>query len=232
MAKPVAGEVVVIPFPQTDLTLGKRRPALVIVDLPGQDVILCQITSRARSDNLSIALDRDDFERGQLNQPSFIRPQRLFTVEARVIIYSASCRQRFAQQPSAPSNRFDKKHNSTRLDSCRKPPISLPASQRRALPFRRISKAPCSISSCSSSIAEIRPPPPKMATPLGNALSPTLGHGQNWTLTCARRPSKVNSLSISTGCDLQDAPRFLAPLLQTRPSRAKGCPRSLPTLPD
>ena len=83
MAKPVAGEVVVIPFPQTDLTLGKRRPALVIVDLPGQDVILCQITSRARSDNLSVALGRDDFERGQLNQPSLIRPQRLFTVDPR-----------------------------------------------------------------------------------------------------------------------------------------------------
>ena len=88
MAKAIAGEVVVIPFPQTDLTVGKRRPALVIVDLPGEDVILCQITSRARSDNLSVALDRDDFERGQLNQPSFIRPQRLFTVEARVISYS------------------------------------------------------------------------------------------------------------------------------------------------
>ena len=88
MAKPVAGEVVVIPFPQTDLTVGKRRPALVLVDLPGHDLILCQITSRARSDNLSIPLANGDFELGQLNHPSFIRPQRLFTVEQRVIIYS------------------------------------------------------------------------------------------------------------------------------------------------
>ena len=88
MAKPVAGEVVVIPFPQTDLTVGKRRPALVLVDLPGDDLILCQITTRARSDNLSIPLDNRDFERGQLNQASFIRPQRLFTVERRVIIYT------------------------------------------------------------------------------------------------------------------------------------------------
>ena len=88
MGKPVAGEVVVLPFPQTDLTAGKRRPALVLVDVPGDDLILCQITSRARQDNLSIPLDSRDFERGQLNQPSFIRPQRLFTVEQRVIIYS------------------------------------------------------------------------------------------------------------------------------------------------
>lgn len=88
MAKPVVGEVVVIPFPHTDLTAGKRRPALVLVDLPGDDLILCQITSRRRFDSSSIPLDTDDFERGRLNQPSFIRPQRLFTVEQRVILYS------------------------------------------------------------------------------------------------------------------------------------------------
>ena len=88
MVKPVAGEVVVIPLPQTDLTVGKRRPALVIADLPGRDLILCQITSRAHADAFSVPLDSSDFERGQLAQPSFIRPQRLFTVEHHVILYS------------------------------------------------------------------------------------------------------------------------------------------------
>jgi mRNA-degrading endonuclease toxin of MazEF toxin-antitoxin module len=88
VGKPVAGEVVVIPFPQTDLKAGKRRPALVLVDLPGEDVILCQITSRARSDESAVALDAADFERGKLHQASFIRPQRLFTVEQNVILYS------------------------------------------------------------------------------------------------------------------------------------------------
>ena len=88
MGKPVAGEVVVIPFPQTDLAVGKRRPALVLVDLPGDDLILCQITTRHRSDNFSVSLDRSDFERGQLAHPSFVRPNRLFTVEQRVILYS------------------------------------------------------------------------------------------------------------------------------------------------
>ena len=49
MVKPVAGEIVVIPFPRNDPAAGKRRPALVIADLPGADLILCQITSRAHS---------------------------------------------------------------------------------------------------------------------------------------------------------------------------------------
>ena len=75
MGKSVAGEVVVIPFPQTDLTAGKRRPALALVDLPGDDLILCRITTRARSDNFSAPLDAGDFEKGHLARPSFIRPQ-------------------------------------------------------------------------------------------------------------------------------------------------------------
>lgn len=45
MGKPLVGEVVVLPFPQTNLQAGKRRPALVVADLPGDDLILCQITS-------------------------------------------------------------------------------------------------------------------------------------------------------------------------------------------
>ncbi len=52
------------------------------------DLILCQITSRAHSDAYSIPLDRTDLERGQLGQPCFIRPQRLFTVEHHIILSS------------------------------------------------------------------------------------------------------------------------------------------------
>jgi mRNA interferase MazF len=47
MGKSIAGEVVVVPFPQTDLNVGKPRPALVLVDLPGDDLIPTQITSQA-----------------------------------------------------------------------------------------------------------------------------------------------------------------------------------------
>ena len=89
MGKPVVGEVVVLPFPQTNLQSGKRRPALVVAAIPGDDLILCQITSRNRSDGFSIPLAIDDFEKGRLVMDSFVRPQRLFTVESSVILYAA-----------------------------------------------------------------------------------------------------------------------------------------------
>src|ERR1044072_9940904 len=86
MVKPVAGEIVVVPFPRTDS--GKRRPAFVIADLPGADLILCQITSRAHFDGFAVTLDSSDCERGQIDQPCYIRPPRLFSVEHHIILHS------------------------------------------------------------------------------------------------------------------------------------------------
>jgi len=90
MGKPLVGEVVVLPFPQTNLQSGKRRPALVVADLVGDDLILCQITSQSRSDGYSVSLSATDFEKGRLTADSFIHPNRLFTVEQSVILYSAA----------------------------------------------------------------------------------------------------------------------------------------------
>ncbi len=90
MGKPVAGEIVVLPFPQTNLQPGKRRPALVVANLTGDDLILCQITSQAHRDTYSIPLDQNDFQTGRLSVRSSIRPNRLFTVEQSVIVYTAA----------------------------------------------------------------------------------------------------------------------------------------------
>ncbi len=74
MAKFIKGDVVVIPFPFSDLTQTKRRPALVISALEGDDVILCQITSRTIRDNYAILLEDKDFKTGELKQSSNVRP--------------------------------------------------------------------------------------------------------------------------------------------------------------
>lgn len=83
------GDVVVLNFPFSDLSQTKRRPALVIAPLQGDDVMLCQITSQVRADEYSISLDRGDFVSGGLNHSSYIRPNRLFTADAGIILYCA-----------------------------------------------------------------------------------------------------------------------------------------------
>ncbi len=77
----VKGDVVVVPFPFSDLTQSKRRPALVLATLKGDDLILCQITSRNVRDEYAVQLDDVGFENGSLNRPSNIRPSRLFTAD-------------------------------------------------------------------------------------------------------------------------------------------------------
>ncbi len=87
MAKPVKGQVVVVPSPFSDLSKAKRRPALVLASLTGDDVILCQITSQAVRDTYAIPLNAGDFDRRSLNQASNIRPNRIFTADSKIILY-------------------------------------------------------------------------------------------------------------------------------------------------
>jgi mRNA interferase MazF len=85
----VKGDVVVVPFPFSDLTQAKRRPALVVTELEGNDLLLCQITSQRIRDNYAIPLDDKDFETGGLRQKSNIRPNRLFTADQHIVLYKA-----------------------------------------------------------------------------------------------------------------------------------------------
>jgi len=87
MEKFVKGDVVVTPFPFSDLKSLIKRPALVIANLKGDDVILCQITSKQHSDPYQILLNKKDFSTGELNILSFIKPSILFTLRNSIILY-------------------------------------------------------------------------------------------------------------------------------------------------
>ena len=89
MARFIKGDVVIIPFPFSDLSGNKRRPAFVIASLPGNDIILCQITSRIKKDKFSITLSLSDFTTGSLPVESYIRPNRIFTADQKIIIRKA-----------------------------------------------------------------------------------------------------------------------------------------------
>lgn len=88
MARFIKGDVVVVLFPFSDLSSAKKRPALVLAGLSGEDVILCQITSQARQDEYAIALSPSDFSEGNLHKESNFRPNRLFTADRRIIQYT------------------------------------------------------------------------------------------------------------------------------------------------
>ncbi len=79
------GTVVLVPFPFSDLTETKLRPAVVLASTSRDDWILCQITSNPYGDSLAIRLDDNSFSVGSLLRISYARPGKLFTANSSLI---------------------------------------------------------------------------------------------------------------------------------------------------
>ena len=89
------GDVVIIEFPFSNLSGSKKRPALVLANLIGDDVVLCQITGEERYDIYSIYLKNTDFSLGNLAGNSAIRPHKLFTAHKSRIEYKVGSIKRY-----------------------------------------------------------------------------------------------------------------------------------------
>ena len=82
------GQIVLFPFPQTDLSTGKLRPAVILRRLPGphDDWLICLISSQLRHQVPGvdeIVSDTDvDFAETGLKATSVIRVTRLAVVSA------------------------------------------------------------------------------------------------------------------------------------------------------
>lgn len=80
------GDVVIIPFTFTDNSNKKLRPAIVVTDQMRKDIVLCQITSRPVNDDYAIPLSNIDFLQGTLRQDSWIRVNKIFTMDVQDIL--------------------------------------------------------------------------------------------------------------------------------------------------
>ncbi|MEK6844420.1 MAG: type II toxin-antitoxin system PemK/MazF family toxin [Nanoarchaeota archaeon] len=87
MERFVKGDIVVLPFPYTNSSTTKKRPALVIATLRGQNIILAQITTVQREDEDLINLTKSDFSSGFLKHDSFIMCSIITTAESSTVSY-------------------------------------------------------------------------------------------------------------------------------------------------
>lgn len=86
MGTPSKGSVVLVPFPFSDLSRAKRRPAVVLAGAARGDWILCQVTSNSYADVRAVRLADEDFEHGSLRLISYARPGKLFTAHESLIV--------------------------------------------------------------------------------------------------------------------------------------------------
>jgi mRNA interferase MazF len=82
------GQIVLVPFPFSDLSRAKMRPAVVLAEAGRDDWILCQLTSNPYSDDRAIALTARDFKSGSLRVTSYARPGKLFTANEGLVAES------------------------------------------------------------------------------------------------------------------------------------------------
>lgn len=80
------GEIVLVPFPYSDLSGSKKRPVLVVsndfYNASFPDIVVAVITSKTtKPDAYSLTLESKDIEVGQLPEPSLIRAHKLFTID-------------------------------------------------------------------------------------------------------------------------------------------------------
>jgi mRNA interferase MazF len=81
-----AGSVVSVPFPFTDLSQSKLRPALILAGIGRNDWILCQVTSNPYSDPKAVTIPDDSFAKGSLQKISYARPGKLFTANQQLFV--------------------------------------------------------------------------------------------------------------------------------------------------
>lgn len=81
-----AGSVVLVPFPFSDLSESKLRPAVVLAEVGRGDRLLCQITSNPYGDISAVPLDEAAFARGSLRVASYARPGKLFTASDDLVV--------------------------------------------------------------------------------------------------------------------------------------------------
>lgn len=78
------GDLVLLPFPFTDLSAHKTRPALVLsnsdYNASSADVIVCGVTSNLANASHSVLIGSDDMESGTIPRPSRVKVDKVVSL--------------------------------------------------------------------------------------------------------------------------------------------------------
>ena len=83
------GEIILVPFPYTNLVDIKQRPALVLSKNEDnerkEDLIVCAITSQLKESTESILITTENLEKWALPKQSAIKVSKIFSLDKNII---------------------------------------------------------------------------------------------------------------------------------------------------
>jgi mRNA interferase MazF len=79
----VPGELIFVTFPFGSAQGAKRRPALVLLDIGDDDIVVARVTSQAKRSAYDVELQ--DWQQAGLLLPSIARLNKLATLEKRMV---------------------------------------------------------------------------------------------------------------------------------------------------
>jgi mRNA interferase MazF len=83
------GDILLIPFPYSDLSATKQRPVLVLSNShyneSHQDIVVAAITSNVTEKEYSILIADDDLDEGHLKMDSAIRADKVYTFSKQIV---------------------------------------------------------------------------------------------------------------------------------------------------
>ncbi len=80
------GEILLVPFPFSNLSSIKKRPVVVLSKNNSFDIITCAITSNLKDVRNSLILDSSDLMMGWMPLQSLIKSDKIFTLEKSIIL--------------------------------------------------------------------------------------------------------------------------------------------------
>lgn len=83
------GDIIIVPFPFSDLSSIKQRPVLVLSKNSdnkfSDDIITCGITSNLKDTKYSVSIENKDLDAGNIPIKSKIKIDKLFTINKKII---------------------------------------------------------------------------------------------------------------------------------------------------
>lgn len=79
-------DVILIPFPFSELTYVKKRPALVLANIQHRDELICMMLTSTKNIDPTVDIPIHNLESAGLPKPTVARTSRLFTLKSTLVV--------------------------------------------------------------------------------------------------------------------------------------------------